>query len=242
MRWADTSNSRHPIRAARGPVGVSAACGAGGRGPEITDSLSWDFLHHRFSATTWPRWETGWMGEWRRSRRNVTRRSRFHESHEQLLYLLSEALVAPRGTLRCAVRAHCALPSTGRQAKRRAFCTFPSDDLMAIWGATLSIPSGCDSPCLWSCSTAVRTERTLCLHLPAVVGAISDTRNLRTRTGYGVDELVSDWTTSMTTWFRKGRCDFRAEIVRSAGSWVRMHCWCLRRPACLPTHGACSRQ
>ena len=104
------------------------------------------FLHHRFGdyVATLGDWVEG---EWRRSSERYEEVA-FHESHEQLLYLLSEALVAPR-THTVAVRT--AARSQFREAGKRGLFTLPSDDLAAIGERLYPFQPGALA-CLWSCS------------------------------------------------------------------------------------------
>ena len=104
------------------------------------------FLHHRFGdyVATLGDWLEG---EWRRSSERYEEIV-FHESHEQLLYLLSEALIARRSHS-AAVRA--AAQSQYREAGRRLLFTLASDDLMAVGEHLYPFQPGALA-CLWSCS------------------------------------------------------------------------------------------
>ena len=104
------------------------------------------FLHHRFGdyVATLGDWLEG---EWRRSSERYEEIA-FHESHEQLLYLLSEALVARHahtGAVKNAARSHY------REAGQRGLFTLASDDLMAIGEHLYPFHPGALA-CLWSCS------------------------------------------------------------------------------------------
>ena len=104
------------------------------------------FLHHRFGdyVATLGDWLEG---EWRRSSERYEEIA-FHESHEQLLYLLSEALVTRRahsGTVKSAARSHY------REAGERGLFTLVRDDLVAIGEHLYPFHPGALA-CLWSCS------------------------------------------------------------------------------------------
>lgn len=104
------------------------------------------FMHHRFSdyVATLGDWLEG---EWRRSSERYEEIA-FHESHEQLLYLLSEALVARRahsGAVKSAAR------SLYREAGKRRLFTLKSDDLAKIGEHLYPFHPGALA-CLWSCS------------------------------------------------------------------------------------------
>ena len=104
------------------------------------------FLHHRFGdyVATLGDWLEG---EWRRSSERYEEIA-FHESHEQLLYLLSEALVGRRahsGAVKSAARSHY------REAGARGLFTLVSDDLAAIGERLYPFHPGALA-CLWSCS------------------------------------------------------------------------------------------
>lgn len=104
------------------------------------------FLHHRFGdyVATFGDWLEG---EWRRSSERYEEIA-FHDSHEQLLYLLSEALVVRRahgGAVGTAAR------SRYREAGKRGLFTLASDDLAAIGEHLYPLHPGALA-CLWSCS------------------------------------------------------------------------------------------
>ena len=104
------------------------------------------FLHHRFGdyVATLGDWLEG---EWRRSSERYEEIA-FHESHEQLLYLLSEALVARRAhsaAVKRAARSHY------REAGKRGLFTLANDDLVAIGEHLYPFHPGALA-CLWSCS------------------------------------------------------------------------------------------
>ena len=104
------------------------------------------FLHHRFGdyVATLGDWVEG---EWRRSSERYEEIP-FHESHEQLLYLLSEALVARRahsGAVRTAAR------SQYLEAGKRGLFTLATNDLKAIAEHLYPFQPGALA-CLWSCS------------------------------------------------------------------------------------------
>ncbi len=104
------------------------------------------FLHHRFGdyVATLGDWLEG---EWRRSSERYEEIA-FHESHEQMLYLLSEALVARHphsGAVKNAARSHY------REAGERGLFTLASDDLVAIGEHLYPFHPGALA-CLWSCS------------------------------------------------------------------------------------------
>ena len=104
------------------------------------------FLHHRFGdyVATLGDWLEG---EWRRSSERYEEIV-FHESHEQLLYLLSEALVTRRphiGTVRSAARSHY------RMAGERGLFTLKCDELVEIGEHLYPFHPGAVA-CLWSCS------------------------------------------------------------------------------------------
>jgi len=104
------------------------------------------FLHHRFGdyVATLGDWLEG---EWRRSSERYEEIV-FHESHEQLLYLLSEALVARRahsGAVKNAARSHY------REAGKRGLFTQANDDLVAIGEQLYPFHPGALA-CLWLCS------------------------------------------------------------------------------------------
>ena len=104
------------------------------------------FLHHRFAdyVATLGDWLEG---EWRRSSERYEEIA-FHESHEQLLYLVSEALVARRthsGAVKDAAR------SNYREAGERGLFALASDDLMAAGEHLYPFHPGALA-CLWSCS------------------------------------------------------------------------------------------
>ena len=104
------------------------------------------FLHHRFGdyVATLGDWVEG---EWRRSSERYEEIP-FHESHEQLLYLLSEALVvrqAHSGAVRTAAR------SQYLEAGTRGLFTLATHDLAAI-GERLYPFQPAALACLWSCS------------------------------------------------------------------------------------------
>ena len=104
------------------------------------------FMHHRFGdyVATLGDWLEG---EWRRSSERYEEIA-FHESHEQLLYLLSEALVARcahSGAVKSAARSHY------RKAGERGLFTLASDDLVAIGEYLYPFHPGALA-CLWSCS------------------------------------------------------------------------------------------
>ena len=104
------------------------------------------FLHHRFGdyVATLGDWLEG---EWRRSSERYEEIV-FHESHEQLLYLLSEALVARcahSGAVKSSARSHY------RDAGERGLFTLASDDLVAIGEHLYPFHPGALA-CLWSCS------------------------------------------------------------------------------------------
>ena len=103
-------------------------------------------LHHRFGdyVATLGDWVEG---EWRRSSERYEEIP-FHESHEQLLYLLSEALVARRahrGAVRTAAR------SEFLEAGRRGLFTLATNDLAAMGEHLYPFQPGALA-CLWSCS------------------------------------------------------------------------------------------
>lgn len=103
-------------------------------------------LHHRFGdyVATLGDWVEG---EWRRSSERYEEIP-FHESHEQLLYLLSEALVARRahsGTVRTAAR------SEYLEAGRRGLFTLATNDLLTMGEHLYPFQPGALA-CLWSCS------------------------------------------------------------------------------------------
>lgn len=104
------------------------------------------FLHHRFGdyVATLGDWVEG---EWRRSSERYEEVA-FHESHEQLLYLLSEALIAPKAHT-AAVRKAARLQF--REAGQRGLFTLPSDDLATIGERLYPFQPGALA-CLWSCS------------------------------------------------------------------------------------------
>ena len=104
------------------------------------------FMHHRFSdymATL-----SDWLeGEWRRSSERYEEIV-FHESHEQLLYLLSEALVTQRAhsrTVKTAAR------SQYREAGSRGLFTLANHNLLAV-GERLYPFHPAALACLWSSS------------------------------------------------------------------------------------------
>ncbi len=102
------------------------------------------FLHHRFGdyVATLGDWLEG---EWRRSSERYEEIA-FHESHEQLLYLLSEALVVRRahsGAVKSAAR------SLYREAGERGLFTLKSGDLVAISEHLYPFHPGALA-CLWS--------------------------------------------------------------------------------------------
>lgn len=104
------------------------------------------FLHHRFGdyVATLGDWLEG---EWRRSSERYEEIA-FHESHEQLLYLLSEALVARRAhsaAVKGAARSHY------REAGERGLFTLTSDDLVALGVHLYPFHPGALAS-LWSCS------------------------------------------------------------------------------------------
>ena len=104
------------------------------------------FLHHRFGdyVATLGDWIEG---EWRRSSERYEEIA-FHESHEQLLYLLSEALVTRRphsGAVKSVARTQY------REAGERGLFTLASDDLVAI-GEHLYPFHPSALACLWLCS------------------------------------------------------------------------------------------
>ena len=104
------------------------------------------FLHHRFAdyVATLGDWLEG---EWRRSSERYEEIG-FQESHEQLLYLVSEALVARRahsGAVKCAARSHY------REAGERGLFALASDDLVAAGEHLYPFHPG-SLACLWSCS------------------------------------------------------------------------------------------
>ena len=104
------------------------------------------FLHHRFGdyVATLGEWLEG---EWRRSSERYEEIA-FHESHEQALYLLSEALVTRRahsGTVTSAAR------SQYREAGERGLFTLACDDIVAIGEHLYPFHPGALA-CLWSCS------------------------------------------------------------------------------------------
>lgn len=103
-------------------------------------------LHHRFGdyVATLGDWVEG---EWRRSSERYEEIP-FHESHEQLLYLLSEALVAQRTHSR-AVRT--AARSEYLEAGRRGLFTLATNDLSAMAEHLYPFQPGALA-CLWSCS------------------------------------------------------------------------------------------
>ncbi|MYK30442.1 MAG: hypothetical protein F4051_01595 [Boseongicola sp. SB0670_bin_30] len=104
------------------------------------------FLHHRFGdyVATLGDWLEG---EWRRSSERYEEIS-FHESHEQLLYLLSEALVTRRAHTAAVKRA---AGSLYQEAGERGLFALPSDDLLAIGDKLYPFHPGALA-CLWSCS------------------------------------------------------------------------------------------
>ena len=95
------------------------------------------FLHHRFSdyVATLGDWLEG---EWRRSSERYEEIA-FHESHEQLVYLLSQALV-PRRPHGRAVRT--AARSQYRDAGKRGLFTLAGDDLATIGERLYPLHSG----------------------------------------------------------------------------------------------------
>ena len=104
------------------------------------------FLPHRFGdyvATL-----GGWLeGEWRRSSERYEEIA-FHESHEQLLYLVSEALVARRahsGAVRSTARSHY------REAGMRGLFALAREDLVTVGEGLYPFHPGALA-CLWSCS------------------------------------------------------------------------------------------
>ena len=104
------------------------------------------FLHHRFGdyVATLGDWLEG---EWRRSSERYEEIV-FHESHEQLLYLLSEALVTRRahsGAVSSAARSHY------REAGERGLFTLACDDLEVIGEHLYPFHPGVLAS-LWSCS------------------------------------------------------------------------------------------
>ena len=104
------------------------------------------FLHHRFGdyVATLGDWLEG---EWRRSSERYEEIA-FHESHEQMLYLLSKALVARRAhsaAVKTAARSHY------QEAGERGLFTLASDDLVAIGEHLYPFHPGALA-CLWSCS------------------------------------------------------------------------------------------
>jgi len=104
------------------------------------------FLHHRFGdyVATLGDWVEG---EWRRSSERYEEIA-FHETHEQLLYLLSEALVTRRAHT-AAVRT--AARSEYREAGKRGLFALPRNDLAEIGEALYPFQPGALA-CLWSCS------------------------------------------------------------------------------------------
>ncbi|MDE0421013.1 MAG: hypothetical protein OXK76_09025 [Gammaproteobacteria bacterium] len=103
-------------------------------------------LHHRFGdyVATLGDWVEG---EWRRSSERYEEIA-FHETHEQLLYLLSEALVTRRAHT-AAVRT--AARSEYREAGKRGLFALPRNDLAEIGEALYPFQPGALA-CLWSCS------------------------------------------------------------------------------------------
>ena len=104
------------------------------------------FLHHRFGdyVATLGDWLEG---EWRRSSERYEEIT-FQESHEQLLYLLSKALVAQvahSGPVRAAARSHY------RDAGKRGLFTLGSDHLVAIGERLYPFHPGALAS-IWSCS------------------------------------------------------------------------------------------
>ncbi|MCZ0942388.1 MAG: hypothetical protein OXJ53_04965 [Gammaproteobacteria bacterium] len=104
------------------------------------------FLHHRFGdyVATLGDWVEG---EWRRSSERYEEIA-FHENHEQLLYLLSEALVARRAHT-TAVRTEAR--SQYRDAGKRGLFALPGDDLAAVGEHLYPFQPGALA-CLWLCS------------------------------------------------------------------------------------------
>ncbi|MYA66900.1 MAG: hypothetical protein F4Y22_06480 [Gammaproteobacteria bacterium] len=104
------------------------------------------FMHHRFGdymATL-----SDWLeGEWRRSSERYEEIA-FHESHEQLLYLLSDALVARRKHSR-AVKT--VARSQYKEAGKRGLFALPSRELVAVGERLYPFHPGALA-CLWSCS------------------------------------------------------------------------------------------
>ena len=143
------------------------------------------FLHHRFAdyVATLGDWLEG---EWRRSSERYEEIA-FHESHEQLLYLVSEALVARRahsGAVNAAARAHY------REAGERGLFTLASDDLVAAGEHLYPFHPGALA-CLWSCSRRFgQNERSVFAFLQS--SEPFGFQEFAHRTGYGAAELVSD--------------------------------------------------
>ena len=104
------------------------------------------FLHHRFGdyVATLGDWLEG---EWRRSSERYEEIT-FQESHEQLLYLLSEALVTRRAHTAAVKRAARILY---REAGTRGLFALPSDNLEAVGERLFPFHPGALA-CLWTCS------------------------------------------------------------------------------------------
>ena len=136
-----------------------AACNPGREDPSVFQQLAElaggvrdnglgviGFLHHRFAdyVATLGDWLEG---EWMRSSERYEEIA-FHESHEQLLYLLSKALVPrrPHGrAVRLAARLHYG------EAGKRGLFALQSDDLLAIGEQLYPLHAGALA-CLCSCS------------------------------------------------------------------------------------------
>ena len=121
-----------------------------------------------------------WLeGEWRRSSERYEEIV-FHESHEQLLYLLSEALVtrlAHSGAVKSAARSHY------REAGERGLFTLARDDLAAIGEYLYPFHPGALA-CLWSCSRRFgQNERSLFAFLQS--SEPFGYQEFAHRTGYG---------------------------------------------------------
>lgn len=136
------------------------------------------FLHHRFGdyVATLGDWLEG---EWLRSSERYEEIV-FHESHEQLLYLLSEALVARRahsGAVKNAARYHY------REAGKRGLFTLASDDLVAVGEQLYPFHPGALA-CLWSCSRRFgQNERSIFAFLQS--SEPFGYQDFAHRTGYG---------------------------------------------------------
>ena len=136
------------------------------------------FLHHRFGdyVATLGDWLEG---EWRRSSERYEEIA-FHESHEQMLYLLSAALRARRAhsaAVKSAARSHY------WEAGKRGLFTLASDDLVAVGPNLYPFHPGALA-CLWSCSRRLgQNERSVFAFLQS--SEPFGYQEFAHRTGYG---------------------------------------------------------